>query len=261
MQAIGEALKPLDKLPQVQEAKQALASMSAKEQAEWLYKHHLEADAQAYQSIINGRRKEFERFSVWGMMGKQLFSFDKWHPELQKDKVRALEIKRQAWKLAELVLRGAGRNITVAGEPGTGKTALVLAMINHIQEQSDKTVMFISIATIAEKLHQFRDEQVQRRVQHIKQLMQKADVLVIDDFGTEVANGSASDTLQRFYFEIGEARQARDENGQRIYTTIITTNLNSKDIIAKYDPKVVSRLISKKAENQLKFKGLEDVRE
>lgn len=264
MQKMSEAVQSVMGMfnnPKAKEAMQVVANRTAEENADFINNLHSTADASAYQSIINTRRKDYERFSVWGTMGKQSFSFEQWHPEWQTEQEKALGLKRQAWKLAQSVATGSGRNILVYGNAGTGKTALVLAMLHHIQEQSDKTVMFISIATLAEKLHQFKDDQVQQRVRHIKDLMQTVDVLVIDDFGTEIISNKASDTLQRFYFQVGEARQARDEQGQRVYTTIVTTNFSPREVLGKYDPKIISRLIGKRPENQLNFKGLTDMRD
>lgn len=53
----------------------------------------------------------------------------------------------------------------------------------------------------------------------------------------------------------------KDKDGNKRYSTIVTTNNDRGDLERMYNKKIVSRLITKKAENTVVFDGLDDVRE
>ncbi|KMK52618.1 hypothetical protein FEFB_16580 [Fructobacillus sp. EFB-N1] len=71
--------------------------------------------------------------------------------------------------------------------------------------------------------------------------------------------------MQKFMYELAEARQAKDEFGKRTKTNIVTTNQkisgDANSLDRSYNPKIISRLIAKKEANQLIFGGMEDLRE
>ena len=84
----------------------------------------------------------------------------------------------------------------------------------------------------------------------------KVDLLVLDDLGGETGfigtDKVASDFTQRILYHLMNRRQDK--------STIITTNLNSKQISAMYDSKVVSRLYKNLGGNIIKFEKSKDRR-
>ncbi|CAK8054144.1 ATP-binding protein [Eupransor demetentiae] len=265
MQSFADAAKPLTELKGYKEAEDSMSHLTAEQKVQWFRQHIAEKDQASYNQIMAARRRRYTDFSLWGTSSERTFSFDQWQPSWQPNTAKAEELKNKARHLAYDCIKQHGRNIAAFGSAGTGKTAMVLAMLNAIKEHSHKTVMFVSTVPLSEMVHQFKDEQVQDTVRKTKDLMKSVDVLVLDDFGSEAGGmsgkGVASDSLQRFYFDVAEARQARDKNGKRLLTTIVTTNFNGQELYEKYNAKLISRLIAKRPENQLNFDGLEDVRD
>lgn len=248
------------------EAVERMSKLSPEEQQAFVQKRKDEANRKDWEEYDKRKKEEYYNWSIWGGDGKQEFTFNRWNPELQSQKDEAKLLKDKAIELTKnICFGGAGKNILVHGNAGTGKTALVLSMIDGFKKRSEKTVMFVSTVALSAQVHNFYDKQVQERLLHTKELMKKADVLVLDDFGSESGGMSnvktASEPLQRFYFEVAESRQAKDKNGLKRLTTIVTTNNTGKELAAMFNEKIISRLIAKRPENQLIFSGMDDLRE
>jgi DNA replication protein DnaC len=157
-------------------------------------------------------------------------------------------------------------NVLFYGEAGTGKTAMVLAIIDALKQHSDKLSMFVSVMDLRELImYDFNDNEAAIKIKNIERSMREVDVLILDDFGSEAGGmkneGSATERLQQFWFRVAEARQVKDKDGNKRYSTIVTTNNDRGDLERMYNKKIVSRLITKKAENTVVFDGLDDVRE
>ncbi|MBS6380684.1 MAG: hypothetical protein KH407_04990 [Streptococcus sp.] len=94
--------------------------------------------------------------------------------------------------------------------------------------------------------------------------MTEANILILDDFGTEGGLVSrimepgykgAHANLQQLMYEVANARFGKSDK-----MTIITTNNTNQELERIYDPKIVSRLVTKKKEHRIAFNGMEDVR-
>lgn len=260
MQSLGEQLssspafsKLIGKPLSDEELAQGLEEIERREQ---------EKTRVAYLKTLRG---VFDRDSLWGTGGKREFSFEYWLPERQQDTKRAKELKRKS-KLVTNRLRSEAFNVLVVGKAGTGKTAMVLAMLNALENHSDRTVMFVSSIELRKLvMHDFSDKQAASKLERVSRSMREVDVLVIDDFGSEAGGmtneGRANERLQQFYFEIADARFVTDKHGKRLKSNIITTNNSASELGDMYNEKLVSRLITKKQDNQLNFAGMGDVRE
>lgn len=144
-------------------------------------------------------------------------------------------------------------NTILSGVPGVGKSHLAMSMLKAVNENSKpfKSCLFVSVAdlfrlikdSISNKQSRFTEDNMVR-------LLCDVDLLVLDDLGSEssfqrITNESnfqhkvneSSEYNQRILFSILNARNR----------TIITTNLNSDELRAIYNPKIVSRI----------FKGVE----
>lgn len=216
-------------------------------------------------SIKRNREKIYRRDCVWGTSGKQTFTFKRWNPNFQDDKQLAYEILKKSSGITKR-LATENFNVLLYGEAGTGKTAMCLAIMDALQNNTDKTVMFISVVDLRELImYDFSDNEAAIKIKNIERSMREVDVLILDDFGSEAGGmkntGSASERLQQFWFRVGEARQKRSENGNKMFSTIVTTNNDREELERMYNKKIVSRLITKKADNVVVFEGLEDLRD
>ena len=208
-----------------------------------------------------------DRKSLWTGNQPVKFTFDDWKVDKQADKKQAAEIGNRAWTLAKMIANGQNMNVYLAGNPGTGKTSLALAMIDKIRNESGKTALFVSTDALAELYsRRFDDKTVQNRLYGLIDLMQgnrqlkiePVDVLVLDDFGTE--GGMRTDTksqvrvdMQKGLFSVADARFGK-------FTTIVTTNNKTSELQEMYNEKLLSRLITRNPEHRLTFNGMVDVR-
>jgi DNA replication protein DnaC len=106
-----------------------------------------------------------------------------------------------------------GCSLVLAGDVGTGKTHLAVAVVHSALEQG-RSALFISAIEYLERLkstfEQKRTDLYMKMVDHVKSV----DCLAIDDFGAEKPSAW---TIARFYDVIN----ARIEHGVQ---TIVTTN-------------------------------------
>lgn len=216
-------------------------------------------------SIKRNREKVYRLDCVWGTSGKQTFTFKQWNPNLQYDKQLAYEILKKSSGITKR-LASENFNVLLYGEAGTGKTAMSLAIMDALKNNTDRTVMFISVVDLRELImYDFSDNEAAIKIKNIERSMREVDVLILDDFGSEAGGmknaGSASERLQQFWFRVGEARQKRSSDGDKMFSTIVTTNNDREELERMYNKKIVSRLITKKADNVIVFDGLEDLRE
>lgn len=205
--------------------------------------------------------------SLWTGNQPVKFTFADWQTDKQANKKQAAEIGNRAWTLAKMIAGGQNMNVYLAGNPGTGKTSLALAMIDKIRNESGKTALFVSTDALAELYsRRFDDKTVQNRLYGLIDLMQgnrqlkiePVDVLVLDDFGTE--GGMRTDTksqvrvdMQKGLFSVADARFGK-------FTTIVTTNNKTSELQEMYNEKLLSRLITRNPEHRLTFNGMVDVR-
>lgn len=207
------------------------------------------------------------RKSLWTGNQPVKFTFADWKTDKQVDKKQAAEIGNRAWTLAKMIANGQNMNVYLAGNPGTGKTSLALAMVDKIRNESGKTALFVSTDALAELYsRRFDDQATQNRLYELIDLMQgnrqlkidPVDVLVLDDFGTE--GGMRTDTksqvrvdMQKGLFSVADARFGK-------FTTIVTTNNKTSELQEMYNEKLLSRLITRNPEHRLTFNGMVDVR-
>ncbi|UIB81225.1 IstB-like ATP binding protein [Flyfo myovirus Tbat2_7] len=211
------------------------------------------------------RERQYENASVWGTSGKLVFKFTQWKPSQQKNQQLARKILDKAIGLTKIITE-SNFNMLLYGEAGVGKTAMALAIMNAIKSSTDKTVMFVSVMDLREYImYDFNDVEARQEIDFIEKRMRDVDVLILDDFGSEAGGmkntGTATERLQQFWIRVAEARQKKDKNGYKLFSNIVTTNNDREDLERMYNKKIVSRLITKKAENTIVFDGLEDLRE
>ncbi|UQS85818.1 ATP-binding protein (plasmid) [Apilactobacillus apisilvae] len=163
-------------------------------------------------------------------------SFDNFETDSEETK-QALHLSKQlAYKY---MTTNEQFNTLLTGQPGRGKSHLALSMLKAVNNHSKKpaSCLFVSIDELFRKIKEsFNYSESKFDEATMVRLLSKVDLLVMDDLGSEASmkrdSNEASDFVQRVLFGIFNARTR----------TIITTNLNSKELSQMYNPKLISRM-------------------
>lgn len=130
-------------------------------------------------------------------------------------------------------------NTLLTGVPGVGKSHLAMSILKVVNENLDPegSCLFVSISDVLRLVKDSFNNPDSKYTEHnMIELLTKADLLVIDDFGSESSfqkvGTESSEYNQRFLFNVLNARTR----------TIVTTNLNSDEMRRIYNPKIISRL-------------------
>ncbi len=124
------------------------------------------------------------------------------------------------------------KNLMFLGPTGLGKTFLSNCIAKSILELG-KTVLYQTAPVML-------DEIIKEKFQNSSQLLDNilgVDLLIIDDLGTETMNNLKFTEL----FNIINTRLLNQNH--KITKTIISTNLNIKDIFEVYDERIGSRIV------------------
>ena len=123
------------------------------------------------------------------------------------------------------------RNFLFIGGTGLGKTHLSTSVAKRVIDRGCDVLYVTAVGMISDfEAMRFGDGS---KAKHDTERYMEAELLIIDDLGTEVANQF---TLSCIYDVINGRINSRR-------STIINTNLSSKDIESKYNERIYSRLI------------------
>ena len=209
-------------------------------------------------ALLDGRRNAFwERYSLWAN-GKPEgeFTFHNWVPSKQHNVPAAQKVARKALDLTKRLTEETF-NVTLAGLPGVGKTALALAMGNYLRN-AGKSVMFVSTAELKHLYSTgYDDDERKQRLRFTVEKMKEVDVLILDDFGTEgdmnpQGKVRVRSDMRDDMYRVSNARMEK--------ITIITTNNMIEELNTMYDPKTIDRLIPKNEEQRIVFRDMGSVR-
>lgn len=131
-------------------------------------------------------------------------------------------------------------NLLFYGATGSGKTFLANCIAKALLDKG-KVVVYQTAFKLLEVLEDLRFHNSNDKEK--AQLLFEADLLIIDDLGTEMTNTFTNSEL----FNIINSRLLANKK------TIISTNFTPKDIMDTYDDRIFSRLFSKFT--MLKFYG------
>lgn len=196
-----------------------------------------------------------ERHSIYLDQTLKNVSFDNYKTddvETKLNKDKSLNIAREYYK-------GATYNTIFTGKPGTGKSHLSMSMLKIVNENSKpyKKCLFVSIDEVMRKIKDgFNKRDSKYTEEYVTNLLTSADLLVIDDLGSETgaisSDKMATDFTTKVLYSI--------MNGRMNKPTIITTNLTSREMAKMYDQKLISRFLRGAEGHAIKFDKTNDKR-
>lgn len=164
--------------------------------------------------------------------------------------------------VGSLKYRSDGFNTILSGKPGSGKTHLATSIIKAVNEHSGdqqfagfyQKCLFISIVSLMQNVKKSWDDSSYKWTDdYAEKLLKRADLLVIDDLGSEsrMENGrEAKQWVQAFLIRILEGQ----------HRVIFTTNLTIDELHETYNAKLVSRMLAGSNNHIIEFKDVKDNR-
>ena len=128
----------------------------------------------------------------------------------------------------------AQKNLLFLGNTGLGKTFLSNCIANELLKQG-KTVLYQTAPVMLDTIIDYRFNKP--GTTNIYDNILDVDLLIIDDLGTECMNSMKFSEL----FNVINTRLLNQNN--HITKTIISTNLNLKELSEKYDERIFSRFV------------------
>lgn len=159
----------------------------------------------------------------------------------------------KAKNIANKIYQGETGNFLFTGKPGLGKSMLAVSILNGLNSlDTPLSCYFISFAMFVNNNQMsFHDQGLQDDNYRVEQCVKNCDVLVIDDLGSESSlqskTGEATNYAQKILFRFADYRKNK--------VNIITTNNTGRELQKLYDPKIISRLMTKRPENSILFTG------
>lgn len=170
------------------------------------------------------------------------FNLDLYSNEVNKEKYNSNISPREnikiIKKLAEEFIKDfdnpSSKNLLFTGNTGLGKTFLSNCIANELLK-SGKTVLYQTAPVMLDSIIDYRFGK--KNAQNICDSIYSVDLLIIDDLGTETINSMKFTEL----FNIINTRLLNNSNN--VTKTIISTNLNMKNLYETYDERIVSRFV------------------
>lgn len=215
------------------------------------------------QMIAEFTAKRFKEITYAWLKNKSIISddslknatFDKYKTDDEETTVN----KQQARMIAKDYLDNKVFNTILTGIPGTGKSHLSMSILEAVNENSNpyRKCLFVSVDEMLRMVKDsFNYKESKYTEQYMVDMLGAADLLVLDDLGAETgAMGTikeATDFTQKLLYAVINQRQNK--------STIINTNLSSKDLSRMYDPKLLSRMYKGSKGHIIKFSTTKDKR-
>jgi len=167
---------------------------------------------------------------------------DKPNPEVYSSNLSPREnilmIKERCLSFIENFESPEDKNLLFTGEPGIGKTFLSNCITRELLNNG-RTVIYQTEPILLDIImnYKMRFEKPQYFNDEMYTALLEADLLIIDDLGTESLNSSRFSEL----FNILNSRLLTQEN--RKTKTILSTNLSLEQLWKHYDDRIISRVM------------------
>lgn len=135
--------------------------------------------------------------------------------------------------------------IFLSGDTGVGKTHLVKCMANALIQNARVVNLVTAFSMNQDLVRAFTSFDNDLREQTLQKYLD-CEYLFIDDLGTEIKQKGV--TVNMLYLILNERKM-------RGLSTIITSNLDIKDIRDQYDERISSRILDKSSSICLRLKG------
>lgn len=182
-------------------------------------------------NISNLKMQNFENFS-------DLFYSDEINEEKYHAKISPRENIRRIKELCTNFIQNFDqpdeKNLLFTGNTGLGKTFLSSCIANELLKQR-KNVLYQTAPVMLDTIIDYRFGKSNFDKSMYDNLL-SADLLIIDDLGTECMN-------QMKFTELFNIINTRLLNQTHIMKTIISTNLSLKNLYDTYDERIVSRIV------------------
>lgn len=182
-----------------------------------------------------------------GIAKRKLSSFNEFKPDIATDEKQNTILKKLKIKLeniAETYPTIDYKFIIVSGQVGVGKTFLAECLASRLIDRGF-IVSFISAFGLNNMLLSYHTCFDSQKQSYLNALIDP-DVLIIDDLGTEPLLKNV--TLEYLYVVLSE----RSRLG---HLTVITTNLDTQDILDRYNERIFSRLLNKRESFAVHIEG------
>ena len=254
MEAVADTLANIIRRFRLGEIKAETPEENAKRQEEYARKQSIEY----YRNEDKRFLKKRSLFNQENALVNEYKNIDKNSPETFR------ELTKRSMSIVRDFANKNLYTVILTGKAGTGKTMLTSCMLNKLNQETYLRCLFVSVPAmydlVMSKFSKDSDKNIekkQERLYHSMNDIKEADVIALDDLGSETSLKSevveANQTFQDTLFKIGEIIQTKG--------LIISTNNSSSDFQEMYNPKITSRLLTKKPEHIFTFpESLEDKR-
>ena len=254
MEAVADTLASIIKRFRLGEIKAETPEENAKRQEEYARKQSIEY----YRNEDKRFLKKRSLFNQENALVNEYKDIDKNSPETFR------ELTKRSMSIVRDFANKNLYTVILTGKAGTGKTMLTSCMLNKLNQETYLRCLFVSVPAmydlVMSKFSKDSDKNIekkQERLYHLMNDIKEADVIALDDLGSETSLKSevveANQTFQDTLFKIGEIIQTKG--------LIISTNNSSSDFQEMYNPKITSRLLTKNSEHIFSFpESLEDKR-
>ncbi len=182
-------------------------------------------------NIYNLKNQNFDNFNI------NLYSQDV-NSEKYKSKISPREnillIKNVCLNFINNFDNPNEKNLLFTGNTGLGKTFLSSCIANELIKKG-KTVLYQTAPVMLDTIIDYRFNK-QTSSPNIYYNILNADLLIIDDLGTEAINNLK-------FTELFNIINTRLLNQNKITKTIISTNLSLQNLFNNYDERIVSRIV------------------
>lgn len=182
-----------------------------------------------------------------GVENKKLYSFNQFKADIatnETQKTQLLKVKDIFEKIADKFPEINQNFIVVSGKTGVGKTFMTECLASTLIDKG-YIVSFVSAFGMNKLMLSYHTCFDQNKQSYLDAMIDP-DVLVIDDLGTEPILKNV--TLEYLYVVLSE----RSRLG---HLTIITTNLNSGELLDRYNERIFSRLVNKRESMLIQIQG------